>query len=119
MEEPIMITSRPRFDGTMNLGQLVNSGLLLAILGVFVSLIQWKTDVDANMREDKDFREKSLPIIESIVRNDGIQDQRLNTVGEAITAIRTSQTSLLDKVGDIKASVAVIEERTKKDHGLQ
>lgn len=117
MEDGSMTLSKPQFVNTISTGQIAISLPLMAILGLFVSLIQWKGDVDNQIKLSQAARDKYIPIVESIVKSDILQDQRMNNFAEAIGGIRQSQATIIDKIGDIKSTVAVIEERTKEKKG--
>lgn len=101
-----MTMSAPRIDNTIQLGQLLNGGVLLVILGLIASLIGWKSDVDAAM--------KQIPKIETIEASDKLQDERITNINRSLDSISDNLARTSDALGKISTSIAVIEERTKK-----
>ncbi|WP_119270846.1 hypothetical protein [Taklimakanibacter deserti] len=106
-----MTIPKPVFQATINLGQALNSGLLLAILGGLVYLIQWKGDVDDAIIVAKS-NSTDLTLVQN---NDKLQDERIANINGSLRTITETLGRTGEAIADIKALVAVIEERTKKD----
>lgn len=109
MEENVTLTGlKPKLDPTITFGHMIQITLLaISVIGGFFY-------VKAELDSSKTAREKYIPIVESLVKSDIVQDQRMNNLAEAVIDIRKSQTIIADKLSDIAKTVAVIEERTKQ-----
>lgn len=130
MKDGAMQVPKFRLDGTLTLGNVLQiASILGGILLLYTQGIQWKTEVDlwrvgvdSSLKTVESNRAINLPRINSLEKSDQLQDVRMTNLGEAFIDIRKSVTSIGDKLDDygqklseIATTIAVIEERTKKE----
>lgn len=97
---------KPRLDGTVQLGQLINSGLLVALAAFLYGMISWKADVDTKLT--------NVQAIPGLVASDKLQDERIAGFARTLDNVVQKLDSTNEAIGKIGTSVAVIEERTKQ-----
>lgn len=102
---------RPIFDRTITYGHLLQSALLLiAILGGMIYLVRWQEEVNTRLN----FAEQMRPIVEMLARSDVIQAEKIANFSDDLGEVRRSQSTIIDKVGDISTAIAVIKERVER-----
>lgn len=113
MEEGTMnAIPKPRFDRTLNYGNVIQIILLaIMIAGGGIYLVKWQAATDSRITA---VEAAAKPMSEMILSNQR-QDDRLDRVEKGLDNILDIQREAAKALGEISTSIAVIEERTKKE----
>lgn len=121
---------KPTFDRTITFGNVLQSFLILAaMLSFFAVQVQWRTAVDLQLQNTAETlrqmakdRTSDTDKMVGVEANDKLQDQRIVDLKGDLQDIQKTQDRTNETLGKtnevlskITTSIAVIEERTKKE----
>jgi len=100
------------FNWEVNLGAVLQ---MVTVLGAALTLygigVRFQYDTEAGIKRADVAREKYVPIIETLVKSDDVQNFRMETMATAIADQRRLLIDNTQKLADIATDLAVVKDR--------
>ena len=108
------ISRRPRLILTVSLGQLIASGLsglTLFTLVWNIAVVQTHMQIDIDAAKSRAVT--YVPLVDKLVQDNRVQDERLANQGKALTELSTGLTKISDRITQMAIDTAEIKAQLK------
>lgn len=106
-------------SGAVDYQRSVNLGQVLQIFTMASAIIGYGIYVHIGLRESELARAKYIPIVENLMKDDDLQNERIENITDTLREIRKVQGDQAAILTELARDVAVIKSETLRDHEQQ
>jgi hypothetical protein len=101
---------RPKFEPVINLGHILTAVTMAgALIGILLKMSAWQSSTDSALAATQERASKYIPLIESGMKANDIQDERIANIVDALKENRKANIEILQSLNEIKLDVAVLK----------
>lgn len=110
MTTEISLPPKPRFNAEFNWGHVfVLLGIVGSFIGTAIYLSTWQAQTNIELTLGREMRATYVPIINELVRDNKIQDDRIKLMAEALGDIRQNVEAIKDDLTGARIELAEIK----------